>query len=219
MRAAIFANGSFPYPDLDRTKLVEDDWIIAADGGAQHCLALGITPDVLIGDFDSLNPQQRNTLEQAGAKVIPHPAQKDETDLELAMRYAIDAGAAEILIFGGMGERWDQSLANLLLPALPVMNKARVWLTSGPQTATIIQAGETRALRGRPGDTVSLIPLAGDALGVSTEGLEYPLRDESLIFGSTRGVSNVFLREDATVLLREGLLACIVIHNPEERWR
>ncbi len=219
MRAAIFANGSFLYPDLDRAKLLEDDWIIAADGGAQHCLALGITPDVLIGDFDSLNPQQRHTLEQAGAEVIPHPAQKDETDLELALRYAIDAGAVEIVIFGGMGERWDQSLANMLLPALPVMNKARVWITSGPQTATIIQAGETHTFRGHPGDIVSLIPLAGDALGVSTEGLEYPLRGESLIFGSTRGVSNVFLREAAAVHLREGVLACIVIHNPEERWR
>ena len=213
MRAAIFANGAFLYPELDRAKLMEDDWIIAADGGAEHCQALGVTPDVLIGDFDSLDPKQRHALEKAGAKVMSHPAKKDETDLELALRYAIDAGAEEIVIFGGMGERWDQSLANLLLPALPMMNQVRVWLTSGPQTATVLTAGETRTLRGRPGDTVSLIPLGGDALGVSTEGLEYPLRDETLSFGSTRGVSNVFLGEDAAVHLREGMLACIVIHN------
>ena len=178
MRAAIFANGSFLYPDLDRAKLMEDDWIIVADGGAQHCLALGLTPSVLIGDFDSLDPQLRRDLEKAGTKVIPHPAQKDETDLELALRYAIDGGAKEIVIFGGMGKRWDQSLANLLLPTLSAMNKVQVWFTSGPQTATILRASETRTLRGHPGDTVSLIPLGGDALGVSTAGLEYPLQDE-----------------------------------------
>jgi thiamine pyrophosphokinase len=216
LRAAIFANGTLPYPDLDRAKLSEDDWIIAADGGAKHCLTLGITPDVLIGDFDSLNPQERHTFEQAGAKTIPHPSQKNETDLEIAMHYAIDAGAEEIIIFGGMGERWDQSLANLLLPTLTVMKKAQVWLTSGPQSATVLKPGETHTLRGRPGDTISLIPLAGDALGVCTEGLEYPLHNETLIFGSTRGVSNVFLREDPTIHLHGGMLACIVIHNPEE---
>jgi thiamine pyrophosphokinase len=214
LRAAIFANGSFLYPDLDHSKLLDDDWILAADGGAQHCLALGITPDVLIGDFDSLDPQQRQTLEQAGAVVIPHPAQKDETDLELAMRYAIDAGAVEIVIFGGMGERWDQSLANLLLPTLPAMDTVRVFLTSGPQTATIVKAGETYTLRGHRGDTVSLIPLAGNAIGVTTEGLKYTLHDEILVFGSTRGISNVLQCEEAAVHLREGMLACIVIHNP-----
>jgi len=82
VRAVIFANGIFSHPEIDRARLRPDDWLIAADGGARHCQTLGLTPAVLIGDFDSIKIQARQGLEQQGVTVVPFPESKDETDLE-----------------------------------------------------------------------------------------------------------------------------------------
>jgi thiamine pyrophosphokinase len=213
LRAVIFANGAHSYPQIDRSHLRPDDWLIAANGGARYCLALGLKPAVLIGDFDSLEPWERQEIEQTGTSLVVHPARKDETDLELALRYAIEGGADEILILGGLGDRWDQSLANLLLPAAPKFAGASIRLVDGPQEVILLRGGESLTLHGQPGDRVSLIPVKGDAHGVTTRGLEYPLNGDTLQFGVTRGVSNVLLSDQATLHLEHGLLACFVIHN------
>lgn len=216
MRAVIFANGVFSHPEIDRARLRPDDWLIAVDGGARHCQALGLTPAVLIGDFDSINTQERQALDQQGVTMVSYPACKDETDLELALRYAVEGGADEVLILAGMGSRWDQSLANLLLPAMVELAGARVRLVDGPQEAALVRGGETLKLHGQPGDKVSLIPMRGDVHGVTTHGLEYPLKEDSLYFGATRGVSNILLGEEATIHLERGIMACFVIHSPQK---
>jgi thiamine pyrophosphokinase len=213
LRAVIFANGAHSYPQVDRSHLRPDDWLIAANGGARYCQALGLKPTVLIGDFDSLEPWERQQIEQSGATLVAHPARKDETDLELALRYAVEGGADEILVLGGLGDRWDQSFANLLLPASPKLADTRIRLVDGPQEVTLLRAGETLTISGQPGDKVSLIPVRGDAYGVTARGLEYPLDGDILQFGVTRGISNVLLGEQATFHLKQGLLACFVIHN------
>lgn len=215
LRAVIFANGELAHPDLDRSHLRPEDWLIAADGGNRHCRLLGLAPRTLIGDFDSLTPTDIQAAEQSGIELVRHPSRKDQTDLELAIRYAFDHGADEILILGALGARWDQSLANLLLPTAPGLEQAHIRLLDGRQEILLIHAGRSLELRGRPGDTVSLIPLAGDARGVTTQGLEYALRQGTLPFGATLGVSNVLIAASATVTLAEGLLLCIVLHEPE----
>jgi len=212
----IFANGVFSHPEIDRARLRPDDWLIAVDGGARHCQALGLTPAVLIGDFDSIKTQERQALDQQGVTMVSYPACKDETDLELALRYAVEGGADEVLILAGMGSRWDQSLANLLLPAMVELTGAQVRLVDGPQEAALVRGGETLKLQGQPGDKVSLIPLGGDAHSVTTHGLEYPLEEDSLYFGATRGVSNILLGEEATIHLERGIMACFVIHSPQK---
>ncbi len=216
MRAVIFANGVFSHPEIDRARLRPDDWLIAVDGGARHCQALGLTPAVLIGDFDSIKTQERQALDQQGVTMVSYPACKDETDLELALRYAVEGGADEVLILAGMGSRWDQSLANLLLPAMVELAGAQVRLVDGPQEAVLVRGGETLKLHGQPGDKVSLIPLRGDVHGVTTHGLEYPLEEDALYFGATRGVSNILLGEEATIHLERGIMACFVIHSPQK---
>jgi len=216
VRAVIFANGVFSHPEIDRNRLRPDDWLIAADGGARHCQTLGLTPAVLIGDFDSITIQERQALEQQGVTVVPFPESKDETDLELALRYAVEGGVNEVLILAGMGSRWDQSLANLLLPAMVELAGVQVRLIDGPQEAALVRNGETLKLQGRPGDKVSLIPLGGDAQGVTTHGLEYPLQEDTLYFGATRGVSNILLSEEATIHLKRGRMACFIIHSSQK---
>jgi thiamine pyrophosphokinase len=226
LRAVIFANGLVNQPATHEPEelvkyqaknqagnQIEDLVIIAADGGARHCLRLGITPDVVIGDFDSLDDPELAALEKAGAQFIRHPARKDYTDLELALRYAVEQGAREIRVLGALGARWDQSLANLLLPAIDIFAAANITLVDGPQEIYLVRPEKGLEIQGSPGDTVSLIPLGGKPLGINTHGLEYPLHNESLEFGGTRGISNVLLSKTASVTLKEGLLLCVVIHN------
>jgi thiamine pyrophosphokinase len=211
MRAVIFANGLRPNPERIQAMIRPDDLRIAADGGARNALACGVTPHLLVGDFDSLTPTELSAFRAAGAQTIEYPVRKDYTDLELAMQQACERQCSETLIVGGLGARWDQTLANLLLPAaFPGM---QVRLVDGLQELSFINPGKTLEVRGQPGDTVSLIPVGGDAENIVTDGLEYPLSGEALVLGSTRGVSNVLLGHQATISLGRGLLICIVIHQ------
>lgn len=215
MRAILFANGELPYPEQALAAIRPDDLIIAADGGAKHCLRLNLTPHLVVGDLDSLELHDLQVFEAAGVEIIRYPARKDFTDLELALQIALQRGRNDLLIFGALGARWDQTLANLLLPAANFLKGARVRLVEGRQEIELLRAGQTIQLSGRPGDTVSLVPLGGDATGITTHGLEYPLAGGTLVFGSTRGVSNVLLKETAEVMLAAGILLCVVIHMGE----
>lgn len=211
MRAILIANGELTDLETVRSALRPGDLLIAADGGLRYFRALDLWPDVVIGDLDSVTPEERLAFPTAGVRVEQFPARKDQTDLELAIRFARDSGAADVLIFGALGGRWDQSLANLLLLAHPDLQDLRLRLMDGPQTLYLAR-GVTE-IEGQPGDTVSLIPLTGDAQGVTTQGLDYPLTDGTLPFGATLGVSNVLTGQRATVEVREGWVMCVVIRN------
>jgi thiamine pyrophosphokinase len=215
LRAVIFANGRLSRPIL----LQPDDLIIAADGGSHHCLGLGIRPQVVIGDLDSVREDELETLSKLGTEIITYPRRKDFTDLELALLEAQKRGADRVLLLAALGKRWDQSLANILLPA--AMPGLRISLVDGQQEIHFIHPGETLEINGQAGDIVSLIPIGGDARGITTHGLEYPLYSETLRLGSTRGISNVLLEQDsaankARVTLGAGLLLCAVIHQTEK---
>ncbi|MGH2627588.1 MAG: thiamine diphosphokinase, partial [Anaerolineales bacterium] len=168
MRAVIFAAGEIPDREAARRGLRPEDWIVAADGGASHCLALGLTPALLIGDLDSVDPAQAAAWRRAGVEVIAHPPDKDKTDLELALLLAVERGAAEILVLGAMGGRWDHSLANVLLAAHPALRGVPLTVSDGMQQVRLLES-EAR-LQGSPGDIVSLIPIGGDADGITTHG-------------------------------------------------
>lgn len=212
MRALLFANGTLTNPRSALRHVERADRIIAADGGALHCLNMDLTPDLLIGDLDSLDSETLAVLRAAGTAIERHPTRKDETDLEIALRRALEDGASHVTVLGAMGARWDQSIANLLLLAHEDLS-ADIRLVDGRHELTLLHGGETRTLNGAPGDTVSLLPLAGDAIGVRSTGLEYSLHAETLRFGSTRGVSNVLVAPEATVSLQKGLLICVMIHQ------
>lgn len=213
MRAVIFANGDPPDRATAQRLVRGADLVIAADGGCRHALSLGITPQVVIGDLDSLEPALRAQLAEAGTRFLTYSPEKDETDLELALLYAAEQGAEEVAVLGAVGSRIDQTLANLLLLTRPALAGASVRIVTGRQEAFLVRDEEL--VEGRPGDTVSLIPIGGDARGVTAEGFRWPLANETLQFGSTRGVSNVLLGRRAHVYVREGFLLCVVIHTEE----
>jgi thiamine pyrophosphokinase len=212
LKAIVFANGILSDPQKSLSYIRPDDILIAADGGATHCHALGLTPDVVIGDFDSLEPGQLESLKASGAEIIRHPARKDFTDLELALEHAKNIGATQILVMAALGNRWDQTLANLLLPAAQSFSSVDIRLVDGPQEILLVKTGQKVVIHGRAGDIFSLIPLYGDARGITTQGLEYPLENGTLLFGSTRGISNVLVGDTAEIVLQEGLLIGVLIH-------
>ncbi len=213
MRAIIFANGVLNDAQAARSLIHPGDLIIAADGGGRHCRALDLPPDILIGDFDSIDPDELENWRQRGVQIVRHPARKNFTDLELALRHACQLGADDILVLAALGARWDQTLANLLLPVSAGLQGCCITLLDGRQEIRLLKGGDALEVHGSPGDTLSLIPVSGDALGVTTEGLEYPLKGETLSFGGTRGISNVLLHGSAIIHLDQGLLLCVVIHQ------
>lgn len=197
-----------------------EDRVFAADRGAQHALSWGWPVHMLIGDLDSLPEGLAARLRTAGVQTVTAPREKDETDLELALRPALAAAPQEIIICGALGGRSDHLLANILLLARPDLAGIKLILADGPETVYLLRNGDEGIaqlrLTGAPGDLVSLLPWAGDAEGISTEGLYYPLREETLFLGQARGISNVMLQPYAAVRLRRGSLLVIHIALPAE---
>lgn len=211
-KVLIFANGELnDGPMVERT-LAEgrDALVICADGGALLARHFGFEIDLVVGDMDSIDPALLAALEAAGTSVERHPVHKNETDLELALQRAVERGGRWIRGVGAIGGRVDQTLSNIYLCALPILDGCDVRLVAGKQETRLLTAGEW-TVEGDPGDTVSLIPLSGIARGVTTTGLYYPLRDEDLLFGPARGVSNVMQTHAARVSLRDGVL--LMIHT------
>lgn len=208
MKAVVVAHGN-ALPS-DRAHAAGADLLIAADGGALLCSRWDLLPQLVVGDLDSLGEARAEELAQAGARVIAYPADKDESDTELAVRSALEAGADEIVLVAALGgERLDHELANVLLVADPRLG-GRIRAVRGETTVSAVHAGGSRRLAGGPGDIVTLLPI-GDASGVVTEGLRYPLRGDLLRAGAARGLSNVVERAGATVALAQGVLIVVEI--------
>lgn len=214
MRAVVFANGTLESVDRVYALIEPGDLIVAADGGGRHCAALGLTPAVVIGDLDSLTPELVRRFEAGGARIVRHPPRKDRTDLELALMWALDKGADRILVVGALGARWDMSLANVLLLADERLAGVDLRLAGERCDIFLVHGGRRISLQGRPGDRLSLLPLAETARGVTLTGLEYPLTDAVLPLGTTRAVSNVLNAATATVRLATGRLLCIFEPRP-----
>jgi len=212
LTAFIFANGSTddgPFVQRELATAV-DAWIIAADGGARQAAYYGRHVTTVIGDLDSLDDDEVNQLKQQGADIRRFPPEKDETDLELALLLAAQNNVNRIRVFSALGDRLDQTLSNIYLLGLAPLRKIDVRLIAGKQQAWLIYPGET-VIQGAKDDTVSLIPIAGEAHGIRTQNLYYPLLDETLRFGPARGVSNVMLGESASVSFSQGLL--LIVHT------
>jgi len=213
-RAIIFANGELnpPYPSPDN--FLPNDWFIAADGGSRHCSNLGIQPNTLIGDFDSLESKEIDQLQALGVQIIRHPAQKDETDLELALLFAAEQGVEQIIVYAALGARWDMTLANLMLLTHPRLQACNLSIIDGSQIIRLLRGGQHITIQGQPGDTMSLIPLSPEVSGITTHDLEYPLEHGSLTLGSPRGVSNVMINDQCQINIETGLLA--IVHLAQE---
>lgn len=218
-RIVIFANGELADLEAARSLLKEDDYLIAADGGANHLMKMGILPEVLIGDLDSVDEDTLFELTSAEIKIEQYSEDKDETDIELALHYAVELHPSAILIVGALGGRLDQTITNLSILTDPMLPKIDIRLDDGVEEAFFCRAsagnGEQVQVQGRSGDTVSLIPWQAQVEGLLTEGLQWSLYGETLYPDKSRGVSNRMLGESASVKIEKGLL--LIVHRRENR--
>lgn len=209
MRIIIFANGDFVPNSYTHVALQQAELIIAADNGARYCINHGILPDVLIGDLDSLSPHILQELEVAETEIIRYPIEKDATDLELALDYALQKEASQVTILGGLGGRWDMSLANIFLLSHPKYAQIGIMIIGYDHLLYIVNADNPAKLNGRAGDTISLLPLTPIVEGIETNNLRYPLEKQELIASSTRGLSNQLMTDEGQVTLGSGVLLCV----------
>ena len=207
--AFIFANGQRIFLENVRAMIAPADYLVAADGGLRFLRALNMRPNLLIGDLDSIAPEDLADARAGGVEIRQYPIHKDETDLELALEAVIQAGCRTIRIVGALGGRLDMTLGNLFLLMLPALVDHDVRLEDGYEEVFLIGPDRPGSLQGCEGERVSLLPLGGPASGIVTEGLFYPLRGETLWPERTRGISNVMTGAQAQVTLQTGRLVCI----------
>lgn len=206
-KAVVVANGTLSDLTPFQQLLTQADIVVAADGGARALLDAGQDFDAILGDFDSLDVEAADAWRRRGGAAIAFPVGKDETDLELALQYVLDAGASRIAILGALGGRLDHELANLLLLASPRL--------ANVDAQIIDRQVRVRAVRGRAvidglsGDLLSLLPVTERIEGVRTGGLSYALSGDTLLLGPSRGVSNVFVEPRAFVEVRSGVLLAV----------
>jgi thiamine pyrophosphokinase len=208
MRAVVVASGELIAADaahLDGAELT-----IAADGGAASLERIGRRPQVLVGDLDSVDASLVARLERGGTRVERHPADKEASDTELAVAAAFAAGATEVTLLGATGgERLDHEIANLLLLADASFAERALSAARGSARVSALHGGQRRRLVGRPGDLVTLLPVGGDASGITTDGLRWPLEAATLSMGRSRGLSNEVVSAPASVGLERGVLLVI----------
>lgn len=220
-KIAIVANGEICDYPAACARLLTCDYFIACDGGLRHFAPMGITPDCIIGDFDSAPAELLESYKTQNIPTLPFPADKDETDLALAAAYALTLSPASILIIGALGRRFDHTLANVhILAQICGHNRnipAEIW-----DEHTSIRLAHPAACREafhhfpREGyTTITLLPLGNHVTGITTRGLQYPLKHETLRTGETRGVSNTFTDDIAEISVESGLL--LVIRTKEPR--
>jgi thiamine pyrophosphokinase len=195
------------------TGLPAADIVIAADRGAEHAIALGLHVDVVVGDLDSIDPDTLVELEEAGTRIEPHPTDKDDSDLELALASALAAGATSATIVGSASGRLDHALGILLAGANERWAGLRIDLRIDAARAWIVR--DHLEIDGEPDDLVSLLAVGGPATGVTSTGLRWRLAEATMSPGVAVGLSNLMTDTTATITLTGGTL--LVVQPGRER--
>ena len=215
--AVIFVNGVLENAEKLRALVESAGLLVAADGGLKHALQMGIMPQVLIGDLDSVSQAEVKKVEAAGGQIFQFPEDKNETDLELALDLVLSRAYRQIVLIGASGGRTDQFLGNIYLLTDERFRQLDLRLIDDKEEIFVIR--DKVEIEGNPGETVSLIPLSAEVNGVTTKGLQYPLEGERLLRHKTRGISNVILADRCTVAIQDGLLLCVHRFLAEEKFK
>jgi thiamine pyrophosphokinase len=184
------------------------DLIIAVDGGIRHLQKMNITPDILIGDLDSITTADLDWCRSRNVEIRKFPAEKDQTDFELALDHAISCSQGKLIVYGALGGRIDHTLVNIGLLSNPRYMDRDVRIITDREKVFFLR--RKTAITGEMGLTISLIPWGEPATGVTTSGMQYPLMDENLFPDQSRGISNVICSESASIQFKEGKLLCVI---------
>ncbi|WDV47645.1 thiamine diphosphokinase [Clostridiaceae bacterium M8S5] len=207
MNVAIFGSGRTLKENIVKKITKDADLIICADGGVKHLFKYGIFPDVVVGDLDSIKIENLNILKQREIEIVKFPTDKDYTDMEIALEYAIKSGAKEIHIGGATGSRMDHSLGNVLLLSSVHDKGIKATIYDNSNEITILK--EESGVFDNTHKYISILPVTQDGAIVSTDGMKYEVNQKRYKFASLFGVSNEILKESAKITIHKGV--CIVI--------
>jgi thiamine pyrophosphokinase len=208
-KTVIFANGITSHPEKNKQYISSGDKIICADGGTLHALQMGLIPDILVGDFDSLPAHVLQEMKNKNIVIEQFPEKKDKTDLELALQTSERFDTDEVLILTALGGRMDQYLNNILLLTRSDWKQKRIRIADGGQQGWILKGPDELALTGQMGDILSVIPITGQIDGLYLSGLEWSLTNEKVKRGSTLTLSNRFIENKATIKIKAGI--CLIV--------
>ncbi|SHF32046.1 thiamine pyrophosphokinase [Caloramator proteoclasticus DSM 10124] len=206
MKALVIAHG-YNSKEVLKREFKDADLIICSDGGAIYAMEIGIKPDIIIGDLDSIDKNVYEYFLENGIKIVSYPREKDFSDTELCVDYAIDSGADSICIISGIGSRIDHSLINISL--LYKIKSKGVDAYIATDSAYIYICNDYLQIEGEIGDTLSLIPLTLEVKGITTKGLKYKLVDGNIRLGQSIGVSNEFIEKSCSIKVKEGILIVV----------
>jgi thiamine pyrophosphokinase len=209
-RAVIFLNGDRPSRDVIFATVKTTDIIICADGGAKYALECGILPSIVLGDFDSLSKVLQKKLIKLAVERHEFSPEKDFTDSELAIKYALQKGFRDIIVLGAVGDRMDHVFSNITHFSKVVSDTSALKITIIDKRQTLYFVNDTITIDDKKGKTISILSVVGDAQGVTTEGLKWKLNDEVLFFGQPRGVSNIVGSKKAEIRVKKGVLLVIL---------
>lgn len=204
MKCIIVANGTLVCDPEIKRLFKGADLIIAADGGATHLKRMNIQPHVIIGDLDSILPETRFFFEANQTPIRVHPSQKDNTDTDLCLDFALGKGATEIIFLGVTGTRLDHTLANIFL--LKRVSDLGIQARIVDANNEIYLVTHHLEIQGNPGDNLSVIPVSDPVTGLTLRGVEFPLENYSLSMGSSLGISNYFKEAQAFISITTGVL-------------
>ncbi|WP_304509002.1 thiamine diphosphokinase [Anaerotignum sp.] len=208
MKAVIFAGAKITDYGFCKEYLEDTDILICCDGGLHHTKTLGLTPDYIVGDFDSVSREVLEFYKEKKVPIYQFPTRKDETDMQLGIRLALEKGATDLILFGGIGSRFDHSLANAHLLLWLLKKGIRARLVDQNNCVELVDKPIT--IHGKVGDFVSTIPLSMMVKGITLTGFEYPLTNRDLALDDELiAVSNVLAKEEATIYFTEGYLFVI----------
>jgi|LGOV01.1.fsa_nt_gb thiamine pyrophosphokinase len=204
MKCVIFANGEYKNPDfyIKTLEAMNDPYIICVDGGGNFTKEIGVTPDVILGDMDSISLE---TLKYyTDVEVRRYPVMKDKTDTKIAVELAIELGAKEVIIFGGLGFRMDHSLVNIYL--LTLLLEAGIHGKIIDEKNCIFLMRGTRELNIPKGKTVSILPIGETVTGINITGFDYPIVNGEMTINNPYGVSNKTNSDIQTISNKKGIL-------------
>ncbi len=213
LKVLIVGGGPVHLPQLERELMAKPDLVIAVDYGGSYFDEMGILPQVLLGDFDSLSKTVLSQMAASDVEIISFPTHKDYTDLELALDFALTKEPEEIRILGGLGNRLDHTLGNIGMLVKPLSKGVKAHLLD--EFHDIFLISDFIRIRNNPGWAISLIPLSQKVTGVTTTGLLYPLTNAELYLDSGRGLHNEFTEETASIKVHEGTLIIVCFQEAQ----
>lgn len=215
MKAIIISNGNIEKDEFYRRLFKKEDpqFIISVDGGTNHLKRLGIIPNFIVGDLDSISKETLEYFKKLNVEIMKYNTQKDETDTQLAIELAIKLKVNEVILLGSLGTRIDHSLANIYL--LEYIVKKGIQAQIIDQCNRIYLIDKKIKLKGKKGDLLSLLPFSDIVKGISTKGVKYHLKNGEMKKENPYGISNVFKDEIAEISIEEGLLLVILSKDNE----